>query len=423
MIEKILREAGFKGGISTSPEALSRYSTDESIFAVKPQVVLQPINRHDVEVTVKTVMNETKRFESLSITPRGGGNSFTGSSLSDSVVVDMSIHLNNIQDPAVRKDQLIFSVEAGAMWRDVQKKLKTKKAYLPTAFSVTETSTVAGVLGDSYNNSTLDFVISVDAILADGHTYTVKPLTYKEFKALTKEKHQYANILKQTLAFLYKNEKTLKQNNKLGQHSLKQILPQGKEAFLKGEGKFNLIPFLCSAEGAVGIVVGVKLKALPIQPETSHLTVPVFNLEEMPSILNNLKKFNPVNLSVIDGTTIDTALRNPSFFKKHIEGMNYYRSLLSLYTTYHVRFGKKTPEFIILATFDKETIEEHSGYEIITSINTQKTRARMIVNEDEVEMLKLLTNTYYSLAKLRDQHRRPATLCSGFSCCLRRWFS
>lgn len=70
LIEKLLREAGFRGGISCKKELLDAYSTDESIFSIRPQVILQPKTRRDVEVAATVVASETKRFTSLSHTAR-----------------------------------------------------------------------------------------------------------------------------------------------------------------------------------------------------------------------------------------------------------------------------------------------------------------------------------------------------------------
>ena len=73
LIEKMLREAGFRGGISSDKRVLAKYSTDESIFSIRPQVVIQPRNRQDVEIAATVIARETKRFSSLSLTPRAAG--------------------------------------------------------------------------------------------------------------------------------------------------------------------------------------------------------------------------------------------------------------------------------------------------------------------------------------------------------------
>ncbi len=38
LMEKMLREAGFHGEVSSKKELLDKYSTDESIFSIRPQV-------------------------------------------------------------------------------------------------------------------------------------------------------------------------------------------------------------------------------------------------------------------------------------------------------------------------------------------------------------------------------------------------
>jgi hypothetical protein len=126
LIEKVLRENGFRGGISTSKELLDAYSTDESIFSVRPQVVLQPKNRQDIEIATKVIAEETKRFSSLSLTPRAAGTGLSGGSLTDSIVIDVCAHLNKIGDITKKKDKVTFTCEPGAMWRNMEKKLKTE---------------------------------------------------------------------------------------------------------------------------------------------------------------------------------------------------------------------------------------------------------------------------------------------------------
>ena len=96
LLETKLRDAGFRGGISSDKKFLERYSTDESIFQVRPQVVLQPKSKHDIQIAVKLIAIETKRFTSLSLTPRAAGTGLSGGSLTDSISIDVVPHLHRI---------------------------------------------------------------------------------------------------------------------------------------------------------------------------------------------------------------------------------------------------------------------------------------------------------------------------------------
>ncbi|NCO62168.1 FAD-binding oxidoreductase, partial [Candidatus Kaiserbacteria bacterium] len=190
LLEKKLREAGFQGGISTDKKFLDRYSTDESIFCIKPQVVIQPKNKHDLETATKLIASETKRFSSLSLTPRAAGTGLSGGSLTDSIVVDVTTHLTKIDEVKKTKKGVTITCEPGAMWQEVEKKLKKHGFYIPAYPSSKAICTVGGSIANNaagpdslrYGHCA-SWVDSLDVVLADGNTYTIKPLSYKEFKA------------------------------------------------------------------------------------------------------------------------------------------------------------------------------------------------------------------------------------------------
>lgn len=420
LIEKMFRESGFRGGISSDKRILDKYSTDESIFSVRPQVVIQPKNASDVEIATKVIARETKRFTSLSLTPRAAGTGLSGGSLTDSIVVDVCTHLNRIGEVIEKKDKITFSCEPGAMWRDVEKKLKSHNAYLPPYTSSKDICSIGGSIGNNaagpdslrYGHCA-DWVESLDVVLADGNTYTVKPLNSKEFKALVKQKNEYARIAREIYSLIEKNEaeivkgKPKTQKNTAG-YSLWHVLPEGVSAFKKGKGVFDLTRLISGSQGTVGIITNIVMRALPIQQNTTLLVVPIFNLEEAAKVVLKALDYNPINVEIFDGLTYDLALKNPEFFKKRLSGMDYYRTMLSMYATYHIRYGRKTPDFTILITLDEETTTKNSKASIVNAISTIRTRARVVSSKIEAEMLWQIRRASFTLSKLQDPKRRPA---------------
>lgn len=420
LIEKLFREAGFRGGISSDKKVLEKYSTDESIFSVRPQVVIQPKSKNDLELATKVIARETKRFASLSLTPRAAGTGLSGCSLTDSIVVDVCTHLNKIGDIKETKDSITFSCEPGAMWRDVEKKLKRHDAYIPSYTSSKDICSIGGAIG---NNSAgpdslryghcADWVESLDVILCDGNTYTIAPLSYKEFKQLIKEKHEHARIAREVFALIEKNEKEIKKGqpktpkNTAG-YALWHVMKEGVEAFKKGRGTFDLTRLICGSQGTIGIMTNITMRAIKIQHDTTLLTVPIFNLEEAAKVILGVLKYNPINIEFFDALSFDLALKNPDFFKKRLEGLDYYRTMLSMYSTYHIRYGRKTPEFTLLITLDKETTEKNPIKKIISEISTPKTKARIVTNKSEAEMLWQIRRASYTLSKFQDPKKRPA---------------
>lgn len=420
LMEKMMREAGFRGGISSKKELLDAYSTDESIFSIRPQVVLQPKNRRDVEIATTIIAEQTKRFDSLSLTPRAAGTGLGGGSLTDSVVIDMCAHLNKFGEITTKKDKITFTTEPGAMWRDIEKKLKAYGAYLPPYPASKDICSIGGSISNNAagpdslrHGHCAEWLESLDIVLHDGHTYTVKPLSLREFKMLIKQDHEHARIAREVFELISKNEKEIKANkpetrkNSAG-YPLWSVMPQGVSKFKKGEGTFDLTRLVAGSQGTIGIITHLTMRAIPIPKNTTLIAIPIFDLEDAADTIVNVLKFNPINVEVFDALTFDLALRNPSFFKNRLSTMDYYRVMLSMYTTYHVRFGRKVPEFTVLVTLDEETTSKTPATEIVRKIASGKVRPRAVTNKVEAEMYWQIRRASYTLSKFQDKTKRPA---------------
>ena len=420
LIEQILRDNGFRGGVSTDAEYLEQYSTDESIFSVRPQVVLQPKNRGDVEIATKVVAEETKRFSSLSLTPRAAGTGLSGGSLTDSLVIDVCTHLTGIGGIAKKKGTTIITCEPGAMWRDVEAKLKKDGYYLPSYTASKDICSIGGTVGNNgagpdslRHGHTADWVEALEVVLCDGHTYTVKPLTYREYKALAKEDHEYARIAREVFALIEKHEKDIKnakpktKKNTAG-YALWDVAPQGIAKFKKGEGTFDLTRLICGSQGSVGIIVGVTLRALEIPQNTSLVAVPIFDIKDAAHVVETALTYDPINVELFDALSFDLALKHPNFFKDRLSGLQYYQVMLAMYVMYHVRWNRKIPEFTILITLDENTTNETPAADVAAAVSTDRTKGRVIRNPHEHEMLWQIRRASYSLSKLQDPSKRPA---------------
>lgn len=420
LIEKMFREAGFRGGVSSSKQLLDAYSTDESIFSIRPQVVIQPKNRHDVEIAARVINEHKERFDSLSLTPRAAGTGLGGGSLTDSIVIDVCAHLNKIGEVTKKKDKITFTCEPGAMWRDVEKKLKAQGAYLPPYPASKDICSVGGSIGNNaagpdslrYGHCA-DWVESLDVVLHDGHSYTIKPLTFREYKLLVKQDHEHARIAKEIFELISKNEAEIKKNkpetkkNSAG-YPLWSVMPQGVAKFKKGEGTFDLTRLISGSQGTIGIITHITMRALRIAKNTTLIAVPIFDLNDAADSIVAALKYDPINVEVFDSLTFDLALKNPQFFKDRLGGMQYYKVMLSMYSTYHVRFGRKVPEFTVLVTLDEETTTKKNPKDIAKKISSGKVKARVITNPTEAEMYWQIRRASYTLSKFQDTSKRPA---------------
>lgn len=421
LVEQKLREAGFRGEVSSNKDLLERYSTDESIFAVHPQIVLQPKTGKDVETAVRVLSKETKRFPSLSLTPRAAGTGLSGGSLTDSIVIDVAKHLTKVHDVFKGAKGVTFTCEPGVMWRDMEKELKKHDAYIPSYPASKDICSIGGAIGNNaagpdslrYGHCA-EWVASLDVVLYDGNTYTIQPISFKEYKALIKRDDAYATILKETVTLLEKNETLIKnaqpktKKNSAG-YALWHCIDGSVADFKKGKAQLDLTRLMTGSQGTIGIITKLTMRTQPIAHDTELIAIPVFNLADAGSVVVEALKYDPINVEVFDGLSFDLAMKNPEFFKDRLGGMDYYKVLLSMYTTYHVRWRRQTPEFTLLVTLDGKEASAAALKDAVAAIKAAGgSRARHIGNPVEREMFWQIRRASYTLSKFQDPSKRPA---------------
>jgi FAD/FMN-containing dehydrogenase len=157
------------------------------------------------------------------------------------------------------------------------------------------------------------------------------------------------------------------------------------------------------------VITSVTMRTEPIQNNTQLIVVPVFDLLDAGAVITKALEFEPNNIELFDGFTFDLALKNPEFFKDRLGKIDYYKVLLSMYTTYHVRYGRKTPDFTLLITLDTEKLGKRSADGIVKTLRANRgTRARLVQGAIEKEMFWQIRRASYTLSKFQDPNKRPA---------------
>ena len=422
LVEKLLYGGGFTGTILSDKESLDRYSTDESIFSVRPQIVLQPKTQKDIEIAVSVLGSETKRFPTLSLTPRAAGTGLSGGSLTDSIVIDVAAHLHAIDEINETKSGTTITCEAGAMWRDVEKKLAARGYYLPSYPASKDICSIGGALGnnaagpDSLRYGHLaEWVESLDVTLHDGKTYTVQPLSYREYSKLAEEDSAYARIAREVVALIEANEPTIKRarpktrKNTAG-YALWDVLDDvSMKEWKRGAGTLDLTRLIVGSQGTLGVIVRVTLRAQKKLTDTALIVVPVFKLEQAGSVIEKALAVNPLNIEVFDDLTFDLSLKYPQFYRERMSGIAYYKAMFMLYTTYHIRYNRKTPPFTLLITLDRTMMTDTRLAEFVANLKRMPgSLAKLVTNPFEIEMYWQLRHASFLLSKLEDRTKRPA---------------
>ena len=136
-----LRKA-VRGEVDDTPATLEKNSRDAGLFRVVPEAVVRPIDAADVCAVVNFV-NEKKRTPKtrISITARSGGTDMSGGAINDSIILDMTAHINKL----LELGEADAVVEPGMYFRDFDKETKKKNLELPSYTASREINTVGGM--------------------------------------------------------------------------------------------------------------------------------------------------------------------------------------------------------------------------------------------------------------------------------------
>ena len=304
--------------------SLGRYSTDASIYQIKPQGVLIPKNKKDIFNTIDFCIHNK-----ISILPRGGGTSQCGQTVNHSLVIDNSKYFNKVLH--FDKNKQICIVEPGIVLDQLNNFLKPYGLWFPIDVSTSSRATIGGMAG---NNSCggrsikygmmRDNVLSIDAILNDGNEYSFGKLENINFF-----NKNNLNIFEKTVSELLvlaqeNQDEILKKFpnvlRRVGGYNIDALLPDAMSLRPNGEkgDGINLSHLLVGSEGTLNYFTAITLKLSPLPSEKVMGVCHFPTFYEAMNAAQHLVTLNPVAVELIDETMIKLA-RNISIFKKTVE--------------------------------------------------------------------------------------------------------
>ncbi len=410
-----------------APETLTRYATDESVFAVMPKLVVFPRTAAEVEHIVACANEIDPEGTTLSLTARAAGTGLAGGSLNDSVIIDMCRHFTELGALETRSDGTACArTQVGVMFRDLDAYTKRHGYFLPSYPSSRDICTIGGMIANNaagpYSlkyGHTAQYICSLDVVLHDAHTYTFTDLTYDELKAELKRKDVAGDAYRAVWRMLEEEYAAItagkpKASKNSSGYALWSVLQADSlDAFKNGEGTFSLVPLCVGSQGTLGIIVRAECRVIPVTVVSDLLVVPVAKVKHIGALIETTLEAHPCNVEIFDNRTYELAKRHPLFFKHRFypESWRAFVSFLWQFARAYVTvFNRTTPAFTVLITFDAPTVEAANAAIIPTRETLEKKgfAVHRITNARAKEMLWNIRFASYSLAKLGKDNRRPA---------------
>ena len=424
-LAETLRALGIECDMSR--DVRMHYATDESVFAVMPELIVFPKDTAQVQTLVRTVRELNQQGSEFSLTPRAAGTGLSGGSLNDSVIVDVMKYLTHIGEHSVLADGTAqISTQPGALFRDFDAHTKKLGFFLPPYPSSRDICTVGGMVANNaagpdslkYGH-TARYVAELEVVLYDGWAHTLKPLRFDELCDALREDTALGAVYRSVWPLIEDNFSTMQagrpasSKNSSGYAIWDVLQADSIESFKAGEGTFSLIPLFAGSQGTLGIITNIVFSVIPETEVSDVLVVPIQRIETLGEIVQSLLQHNPRNGEIFDDRTYRLARSNLFFFRKQFYArsmLQYMRFLFHFWMNELFAFKQHTPAFVLLVTFDGATKAEaakelEAAY---TRLHAGGRRVWRVRNTGRAEMFWKIRFASYSLAKLGKENRRPA---------------
>lgn len=348
-----------KGEVLADPKTLKLYSHDTSLFEVKSEVVVYPLDSEDVSNLVSFVSSYKNKHPKLSLTARSGGTDMTGGAINDSIIMDFSKHFNQIGE--IRKDGT--AVEPGVYYRDFEKQTLEKGLLLPSYPASKNICCMGGIVNNNSggektlsHGKTIDYVKKMSVILSDGIEYTFCKLSRDELRdklrmeGMEGEVYRKVYDLCQDNYDLIKNAKPNVSKNSTGYNIW--------DVYDKKSGEFDLTKLFVGAQGTLGINTETELGLIDASKHSGLLVIYLNDMEILPKLINEVMHSKPESFEVFDDHTLALALKfMPQFIK--LLGVVGTLNMAWQFVPDLLNFAfKGLPKFTLLVEFDSDNPEE-----------------------------------------------------------------
>ena len=318
-INKIEKEIGSKVKGKTLFDEFSRgrYSTDASLYQIKPVGVVLPKDQNDV-----LSLMEYSQKNSIPLLARGGGSSQCGQTVGECIVLDYSRYQNKILELNINEKYVW--VEPGIVLDHLNAYLKPYGLWYPVDVSTSSRATIGGMTANNscgsrslYYGNMVHNVLAIETILDDGSIHTFDTVN-KSYLATTNDKNRYYEIINKFLDVKGQVKNEIDENwpqtqRRVGGYNIDLIDPNG----------FNSSSILVGSEGTLSLFNKIKLKLSEI-PTNKVLGVCYFeSFNQAMELTKEMVKLKPTTIELMDKNLLDLAKDIPIYaggIKKYIKG-------------------------------------------------------------------------------------------------------
>ena len=338
------------------------YSTDASIYQIHPRAVVLPRSVGDVASTIAWA-----RDQGWAIIPRGGGTSLSGQSIGPGVVIDFSRYLNRILE--IDPERQTARIEPGVVLDVLNAAAAKHSLQFAPDVATSSRANIGGMIGNNsagarsvWHGKTVDHVIELKAILADGTAHTLSPFTAAELTAAAARTDRWGHAYRSVAEIVAREREEIVARyphvlRRVSGYNLDEFVPEfrrqipeprlvaevrRREAERYPGAEFNLAKLLVGAEGTLATITEALVHLVPLPAARGVVVLHFSSLAHAVGVINRVLACDPSAAELFDGQILRLA-------EQSLEYRNY------------LDFVVGRPESLLLVEFSGATFDEVRG--------------------------------------------------------------
>jgi len=287
-------------------DSISRalYSTDASVYKIRPLGVVIPKTREDI-IRIVEICGRLR----CPITMRGGGTSQAGQAIGEGIQVDTSKYYNRVLE--VNAAERWVRVEPGVVLDELNAQLAPLGMRFAPDISTASRATIGGMMA---NNScgarsvlygkTIDHVLEQTVLLSDGSIVHFRERVRSDVPTGdTLEAACYRAVLGLAQEHAAEIDRRYpKVVRRVGGYNLDEFVDQNKPV--------NLAKIMVGSEGTLGVVLEAKLNLVPLPKAKAVMVIGFEGLLESLSAAPVILTHKPSAVEVMDKSILDHTRQN-----------------------------------------------------------------------------------------------------------------
>jgi FAD/FMN-containing dehydrogenase/Fe-S oxidoreductase len=301
-------DGGLDGYLRTDPASRSLWSTDASIYQRRPVGVVMARSEEDIKRTLATA-----RDLDLPITPRGGGTSLGGQTTAPGLALDVS-GMNLVLEMDLEGKRCV--VEPGVVQGELNVMVAPYGLALGADTSTSDQATLGGMIGNNsagmrsiVYGTTVDQILSLRCLLADGETVELRPLPREEAERRAPGSNAEARLLRGALSTGERYRDEIKHRFP---QMLRRVSGYSLDALINPD-TVDLARLVCGSEGTLALVTRAEIKLHPLPAERA---LACFEFDSLPAsgrATVRLLEENPSAVELLDDVALGAARSAPAY--------------------------------------------------------------------------------------------------------------